>query len=63
MALALSPVLKVGQHDNRGGILFPHHLPEVLNAVRDRALSSDEGIGLFVALVGMEKREERVSCR
>ena len=52
VALDSSPLLKVGQHDNRGGVLLPHHPPEVHNAVRDRALSSDEAIGLFVALMG-----------
>ena len=57
MALASSLHLKFGQHDNCGGVLLPHHSPEVLSAVTDRTLSSNESIGLFVALMGMEREE------
>ena len=50
VALDPSPLLKVGQHDNGGHILLPHHAPEVHNAVRNRALSGDECIRLLVTL-------------
>ena len=50
VALDPSPLLKVGQHDNGGHLLLPHHAPEVHNAVRDRALSGYERIRLLVTL-------------
>ena len=51
MALDPSPLLKVGQHDDCGGILLPYHAPEVHHAVRDRALCGNEGVWLLVSLL------------
>ena len=50
--VALGPALlhDVGQHDDAGGLLLPHHPPEVLCGVGQRTLRGDVAVLLLVAL-------------
>lgn len=46
----LLPLLELGEHDDGVTFPFPHHPPEVLHRVWERALSGDEVVLLSVAL-------------
>lgn len=46
----LLPLLELGEHNDRVTFPFPHHSPEILHRVHQRALGGDEVILLSVAL-------------
>ena len=45
-------LINTSEHDNDGTLLLPHHLPKVLNCLRDRTLSCNVGILYPIALKG-----------
>ena len=45
-----SSLVNTSEHDNDGCLLLPHHLPKVLDCLRDRTLSCNVGILYPVAL-------------
>lgn len=54
----LLPLLQLGQHDDGVTLPLPHHPPEVLHRVLQRALRGNEVVLLPVALSTQEKENK-----
>ena len=50
VTLSPSSFLVLGQHDNGGTFLFPHHPPEVFRGVREGPLSGYVGTAIQITL-------------
>lgn len=58
MGFHLLLLLQLGDHDNGGGSLLPHHFPEVMHGVEHGALGSD--VGARCTVVTLRGRQQDI---